>query len=577
MTDYSSYFLVPANKTHKRYEALRACFVDKIAVPQVAAQFGYTTESLRNLMSEFRNNPGQEFFLERKPGRKAAPLKKTDRSERVIALRTQQQLSVTEISERLRADGMPTGVTTVNRILKQAGLPKLWRRSFEQRTAVRATKAAEADCRQLDFSPRRIQTDFGGLFLFLHDLVRLDLDALAERCQMPGSRKIPAGHALRALLALKLWGIGRPWQVTSYVLDEGLALFAGLNVSPKRSTLSEYSCRVHPEACQQLMQHWQQALADFEVPLGGGRSFDLDFHTIPYHGDDALVEKHYVSKRSRRQKGLLALVVRDADARVFCFANAQLRKDEQNDAVLTFVDYWQQQTGARPVELVFDSRFTTYANLGRLNAMGIGFITPRKRHAKMIARLLAEAPEKWRKVQLHNIGRAYRNPRVLDQTVRLPAYPDDIRQLTITGLGHEQPTLLLTNQMTISAGTLIDRYARRMLIENAIADAINFFHMDALSAAVPMKIDVDLQLTLMASALYRMLGIRIGRGMEVARADTIFRKFIHTSGSVEITDSDIIVRLGRRANNPRLMQAGYDQACEPVPWLGNRALRIEFP
>ena len=59
---------------------------------------------------------------------------------------------------------------------------------------------------------------------------------------------------------------------------------------------------------------------------------------------------------------------------------------------------------------------------------------------------------------------------------------------------------------------LIDRYARRMVIENAIADAIDFFHMDALSAAVPMKVGLDLQLTLIAGGLYRLLAIRLGTG-----------------------------------------------------------------
>ena len=85
---------------------------------------------------------------------------------------------------------------------------------------------------------------------------------------------------------------------------------------------------------------------------------------------------------------------------------------------------------------------------------------------------------------------------------------DSIRQLTVTDLGHEEPTLLLTNQLTRSPAKLIGRYAQRMLIENNIADGIDFFHMDALSSAVAMKVDCDLQLTLMASSLYRLLGAR---------------------------------------------------------------------
>ena len=122
----------------------------------------------------------------------------------------------------------------------------------------------------------------------------------------------------------------------SYVLDEGLALFAGLNVIPKRSFLTEYSCRIGPACYPKLMRRWFDALGQPRA-LTRGRSFDLDFHTIPFHGDDALMEKHYVSKRSRRQKGVLAFLAHDADTRVFCYARADLRKDEQADAVLSFV------------------------------------------------------------------------------------------------------------------------------------------------------------------------------------------------------------------------------------------------
>ena len=46
-------------------------------------------------------------------------------------------------------------------------------------------------------------------------------------------------------------------------------------------------------------------------------------------------------------------------------------------------------------------------------------------------------------------------------------------------------------------------------IENSISDNIDFFHMDALLSAVALKVNCDLQLTLMANSLYRMLGSRI--------------------------------------------------------------------
>jgi hypothetical protein len=68
--------------------------------------------------------------------------------------------------------------------------------------------------------------------------------------------------------------------------------------------------------------------------------------------------------------------------------------------------------------------------------------------------------------------------RVFEQSVQLAGRT--FRQLFVTDLGHEEPTILLTNQKG-SHKTLITRYARRMLIENSLSDAVRFFHMDALS------------------------------------------------------------------------------------------------
>jgi len=176
----------------------------------------------------------------------------------------------------------------------------------------------------------------------------------------------------------------------STVLDEGLALFAGLNVIPKRSFLTEYSCRIDPACYGRWMHRWFDAVSTLGLPRG--ESFDLDFHTIPFHGEDALLEKHYVTKRSRRQKGILAFLAQDDRAHVFCYANGQLRKEQQNDEILQFVAFWKQRTGRYPEELIFDSKLTTYANLRRLSALGIRFITLRRRSPKLLREIATTPP-----------------------------------------------------------------------------------------------------------------------------------------------------------------------------------------
>jgi hypothetical protein len=385
---------------------------------------------------------------------------------------------------------------------------------------------------------------------------------------------IPAGCAIRSLLGLKLFGTARHGHVMSAVLDEGLALFAGLNVVPKRSFLTEYSCRMDPGCYPKLMHRWFEAVS--RLGLSRGRSFDLDFHTIPFHGEDALIEKHYVSKRSRRQKGILAFLSQDAETRVLCYANGQLRKDQQNDEILRFVEFWRQRTGRRPEELIFDSKLTTYSNLHKLNAMGIAFITLRRRSRKLLQEIAMTPASAWRRIELEGVGRLYKTPRILDREIALPGYQGPIRQLSILDLGHEEPTLLLTNQRRRVAAHLIGRYAQRMLIENQIADGIDFFHMDALSSAVAMKVNCDLQLTLMASSLYRMLAARIGQGYETAKSRHLFRDFIDATATITLAEKDILVAFAKRAHNPLLLAAGLDKTDVAIPWLGGKRLRLAF-
>lgn len=266
-------------------------------------------------------------------GPQSAP--KADRvRDQVVALR-KQNLSIYDISRALAAEGRTLSPVAVSLILKKEGFARLPRRHDEERPPeARPEKAPVADVRCLDLAPRRLRTAFGGLFLFLPDLARLPLDQILEDAGFPGSQMIPAAHAVRSLLALKLYGNGRHSHVMSTVLDEGLALFAGLNHIPKRSFLTEYSGRIDPASYPKLMRGWFDAAG--ALGLGRGSSFDLDFHTIPFHGEDALLEKHYVSRRSRRQKGILAFLARDADHRVFCYANAEIRKADQNDEILRF-------------------------------------------------------------------------------------------------------------------------------------------------------------------------------------------------------------------------------------------------
>jgi hypothetical protein len=573
LTSLADRFLQPVNATHRQYEALRAYCLEGLSSAEAAARFGYSPGSFRVLVHAFRHDPERAFFLTPAKGPQTAP-KKDRLRDRVIALR-KQNLSIYDISHTLRDEGHSLSPAAVAILLRAEGFARLPRRLDDERPpGSRPTTADVADVRQLDLTARSFRTQFGGLFLFLPSLAAIPLDRLLRRAGFPGSELVPAGCALRSLLALKLFGTARHTHVMSSVLDEGLALFAGLNVIPKRSFLTEYSCRIDPTCYPKILRSWFDTLTGLQLPRGS--SFDLDFHTIPFHGDDALVEKHYISKRSRRQKGILAFLVHDTQAHVFCYGDADLRKEDQERAALRFVRFWKQRTGHYPEELIFDSRLTTYARLNELNRLGVHFITLRRRSPKLRREIAAVPSSAWRQIELKNVSRLYRTPRILDRQITLSDYEGPLRQLTITDLGHEEPTLLLTNHLTQSPVRLIGRYAQRMLIENQIEDGVDFFHLDALSSAVALKVNCDLLLTLMASSLYRLLAGRVGHGYETAKSRHLFRDFVNATAAVTLTDQEIQVRFQRRAHNPLLLAAGFDQTNVAIPWLHKKQLRFIF-
>ena len=288
------------------------------------------------------------------------------------------------------------------------------------------------------------------------------------------------------------------------------------------------------------------------------------------------MDKHYVSSRSRSQKGILVFLARDATERVLCYANAGVPRADRADEVERFVQFWNQHTGQPPAELVFDSQLTTYAHLNRLNQQGIRFITLRRRSKKMLGQIWSHPASAWHRLTLPSLTRTFRTPKVLDQRILLKHYEGPLRQLTLTELGHEEPTVLLTNHLRRAPATVITRYAQRMLIENGISEAIQFFHLDALSSMVGLKVDFDLQITLMASSLYRLMAEKIGREYQRAQAKKIFRNLLDVSATVQIQEQQVTVHLDKRAHNPYLVASGLSDDPTPMPWFGGKTLVLRF-
>jgi hypothetical protein len=232
----AQFFAAPESPRHRQYEALRAYFLDQLPSAQVAQRFGYTPGSFRVLCHQFRHEAGLRdgFFQLPRSGPDHAPVRDQVR-ELVIALR-KQYLSVYDIQTELAAAGHTLSIHSLTILLGEEGFARLPRRRDDERpAALRPEPAASADIRALDHQPRTFRTRLGGLFVFVPLMRDLRLRHVVRQANLPGSALIPAEQAVRTLLALKLVGKERKSHIMDLVSDEGLALFAGLNVVPKRS------------------------------------------------------------------------------------------------------------------------------------------------------------------------------------------------------------------------------------------------------------------------------------------------------------------------------------------------------
>jgi hypothetical protein len=567
LTDPPAFFRQPRHPKQRQYEALRAYYVAGRSSHEAARAFGYSPGAFRVLCYTFLRDPHPCFFVSSRTGPRSQPKKSAARSL-VIALRKQNH-SVYEISQTLKERKLPLSPTAVREVLKAEGFAALPRRLDEERPErPQPTVEPVADVRAFSLAPRKFFTRCGGLFLFLPELARLDPGQLALAARLPGSKMIPPAHALRACLALKLWSIERKSHVRALVADEGLALFSGLNATPKKSYLSEYSSRITPRQTDRLLAAWHDQLAGCQ--LLDGSSFNLDFHSVPYYGQDPIIEKHYVSARSRSQPGMLVFLAQDEHSQTFCYANADLRKGEESEEIFRFIRFWEKAPGQLPRHLVFDSKLTTQANLARLDRLKIDFITLRRRSPALLCEVYGLPRSAWRTIELDVPSRQYQTPRVYEQPVILCGRR--FRQLFVLDLGHDKPTILLTNQ-SASAPKLITRYARRMLIENSLSDAVRFFHMDALSSAVGLKVDFDMALLVIASGLYRLLARQM-RGYAEAQARQIFRDLLDLPAQVEITEQEVRVEFHRRAHLPIVLASGLCDKPVTVPWWPKRRVRL---
>jgi DDE family transposase len=578
--DEASAFTAPEQVNHRRYEALRAYFVDGLTYAQAGARVGYTRWAMIDLVRDYRKGTLKLFAPPRKPGRVPGTAPAKDRVRgRVIELR-REGLSTYEISARLAGEHTPLNRTSVGEILTEEGFGRLLRHPEPTASTSPATigrDTALPRTKRIDFDtwPATVETGKAGLLLLVPDLVSLDLPALVRRAGYPGTRVVPALSWLLSLLALKLTRTRRVSHVDDLLIcDPAASLFAGLAVLPKKSALTDYSYRTSHDHQRRFLAALDTTMIDTGLATAENAIFDLDFHAIMHWGHDPALEKHYVPTRSQRARSVLTFFAQDTGTHNLVYANADVSKAGQAREVIAFCNHWKAASGTDPAMLIMDQKVTTHTVLGELDNRGVRFLTLRMRSAALMKHIDTLTAKDFTTVTLNRSGK-FNRPKVSETTgVRLTGYPGTVRQLIVTGLGRDTPTVIITNDHDLSVKQLIEHYARRMTIEQRLAEIIQAFHADALSSAVNLNVDLDIMLCVLAHALTAALRARLP-GYASVTPDVLQRRFLETPGTITTNADTITVHLDRRAYSPVLRQADLPQDI-PVPWWGNRNLRYEF-
>jgi hypothetical protein len=569
----AEFFTQPSGSAQRRYEAMRAYFVDDWPAARVADQFGYSTTSVHQMATLVRTGR-MRLFTDAKPGPKG-PTKATGAlRDKVVSLRA-GKLSVTQIAQILTRDGTPVSAQTVWKICDAEGLPRL--RGDDATPRGPASRLAPVKAAARDgwpAAPTDLPCDHAGLLLLTPAMVELGLHELIGQAGYPGTRALSAWHSLGTLLLAAATRVGRAHHIDRITDDAGLAFFLGLTALPKATHLATYAYRVRRAASQRLLSGLVQRLR----PLGlatGEAGFNLDFHAIRHHGDDPVLEAHYLPARSQRTRSVLTFFAGDHASNEMVYANADITKTEQAREIIAFADYWQAATGTDPGLLVFDSQLTTYKILDELGARGITWLTLRQRGNNELARLAALPASAWKRHTIDRAGR-YRHPHLHQDTITLKGVATPVRQIAIRNIGRDQPTLLITNGHTTPAKDLFTRYAERMLIENELDAYIGGFSLNALSSSVPLNVDLDTTLTVVAGNLYRLFARNLPR-YQHATPDTLWRHFLDDTGTLHITPEGVTANLTLRSHHPVLINAGFADLQLPIPWWDGRTLRFRFP
>ena len=573
--DAYQYFSTPGSTVKRKYDALKDFFHQRHKAEDVAKRYGYTLSSFYSLSRDFNKQlkagDGDDFFFKRTSlGRK--PAQKPDELDELIISLRKRNYSTEDIMAMASSKGLNTYYGYVYKTLTKEGFARLPRRSTEFRSKQTIGKIEAPVARTLKIQDEEFSTSTAGLLCFLPILHKYGIDKLIDSSSFPWTKMIGRTSSILSFLALKLVGTRRYSVDDLWCMDRGSGLFAGLNVLPKNAWFSSYSHRVTRE----MNLSFLRSLHKLWVKHGLlSDTSNLDFTTIPYWGDDAHLENNWSGKRNKALSSMLAVLAHDPQSGIIDYGDTNVMHKNESNVVLEYLDFYRQgEPNGNLKYLVFDSKFTNYENLSKMDQKDVKFLTIRRRGKNIVEAIRDLDKSKWTTIRVESSAIKKRTLKVYDSKITLRGYCDgtgalkQIRQVAITGNGKVKPALIITNDLDISAEAVVRKYARRWLVEKEISEQIEFFHLNRLSSSMVIKVDFDLTMTILAHNIYRLFAMELDRYSSLSD-ERIYEKFIANSGNIKIEGDTITVAMKKKRELPLLLETMASYPRTKYTWLEN--------
>jgi len=575
-----NYFARPDLALHRQYLALRSFLFHGRKAEDVADEYGYTVSTVytlaRNFKARLRDSAAQgedPFFQTLKPGRK-----KIDRDDELVETILnfrKKHLSIPDIKIFLDGKGFNASEGFIYKVCDENGFARLPKRSKWERQEL-MNSSGYADILQAPISgmypfsqEERFSSKGVGVLCFLPLIKAYGIDKAIEKSTYPETGQIGKLNSVLAFLALKLSNIQRYGQDDGWCMDRGLGMFAGLNVLPKTTWYSAYSAAIQRRDNIAFLKSINRIFANSGLLSD---TANLDFTAIPYWGDGDPLENNWSGKRSKALISIQAALAQDPDTGILCYGDATVKHANQDNVALEFLDFYREGTGKEIHYLVFDSKFTTLENLGRVNEKGVKFITI-QRKSKNLNEKIQQIPDiLWKSVKVERANNKSRAVAYCESVTVNPRFGDQpLRQVFIKG-SSIKPSTILTNDFNLKAEEVIRKYAKRWLVENGISEHIHFFHLNRNCSGIVVKVDFDLTMTILAHNLYRLLANQLP-GYSHNRAQTLYDTFIDNYGEVVIGMKEITIKMNRKRALP-LLRESIPESRKPYSWLGGKRLKF---